>query len=515
MLFFGTLEPRKNVGGLLDAYEQLLGEPQRTSTLPPLVLAGQGHRRSRAPWLERIARPPLAGRVRHIGYVDPADRRDAVRRRAAARAAVVRRRLRHPGARSDDLGVPVVAANRGALPEVLGDAGAARRSRRPGRDRRGHRAAARRSRRSPRRASARASRARGSSGGPHGARVCDAYQQAIAHARRHRSRAADAHRHRRARAVRAAPPASAATLSGLLARVGRGRAARGATSSCSTRRSRSACRSTRAVSRRASIPAAAGHVVGAGHACRAPSRSDHLDVFFAPAYTAPLSADASRSSSPSTMSRSPRTPSGSGCAKALRRRWLTRQPRSGRARSSRSRSSRKREIDRAARRRRGAKIHVIPPGIDWRWHGVPSSSPAASPPAAQSAVRRLDLQPPARARSDPRVRADRPRAHADASLDIVGDNRSYPREDIAGDDRRARASSGQVRWHEYVSDERAARALRARAGVRVPVRIRRARADAARSAGRRRAAGAARHAGRARELRRRGALRAAERSAGR
>ena len=27
VLFFGTLEPRKNIGGLLAAYEQLLGSP--------------------------------------------------------------------------------------------------------------------------------------------------------------------------------------------------------------------------------------------------------------------------------------------------------------------------------------------------------------------------------------------------------------------------------------------------------------------------------------------------------
>jgi hypothetical protein len=44
------------------------------------------------------------------------------------------------------------------------------------------------------------------------------------------------------------------------------------------------------------------------------------------------------------------------------------------------------------------------------------------------------------------------RAHPGASLDIVGDNRSYPREDlprtIAGEQLEA-----QVRWHEYVSDE--------------------------------------------------------------
>jgi hypothetical protein len=43
------------------------------------------------------------------------------------------------------------------------------------------------------------------------------------------------------------------------------------------------------------------------------------------------------------------------------------------------------------------------------------------------------------------------RAHPDASLDIVGDNRSYPREDLE----RTIVEGGlgnRVRWHEYVSD---------------------------------------------------------------
>src|SRR5205823_3420791 len=68
ILFFGTLEPRKNVGGLLDAYEKLIGGPD-------LILAGMATEAAR-PWLERIAKPPLAGRVRHVGYVDPERRRE-------------------------------------------------------------------------------------------------------------------------------------------------------------------------------------------------------------------------------------------------------------------------------------------------------------------------------------------------------------------------------------------------------------------------------------------------------
>jgi glycosyltransferase involved in cell wall biosynthesis len=44
------------------------------------------------------------------------------------------------------------------------------------------------------------------------------------------------------------------------------------------------------------------------------------------------------------------------------------------------------------------------------------------------------------------------RAHPDASLDLVGGNRTHPHQDIAGLIDRG-GLSGRVRWHEYVSDE--------------------------------------------------------------
>src|SRR4029077_18808680 len=42
--------------------------------VPKLVLAGRATDEAK-PWLDRIARPPLAGSLRHIGYVDAGDRR--------------------------------------------------------------------------------------------------------------------------------------------------------------------------------------------------------------------------------------------------------------------------------------------------------------------------------------------------------------------------------------------------------------------------------------------------------
>src|SRR5262245_45688343 len=120
ILFLGTLEPRKNVGALLDAYERLVA--QRADALPDLVLAGRETAES-GPWLDRIRRAPLAGHVRHLGYVDPSGRRAVYEAAALLVQPSFEEGFGIPVLEAMTLGVPVVAANRGALPEVLGPAG--------------------------------------------------------------------------------------------------------------------------------------------------------------------------------------------------------------------------------------------------------------------------------------------------------------------------------------------------------------------------------------------------------
>jgi glycosyltransferase involved in cell wall biosynthesis len=118
VLFVGTLEPRKNVGTLLDAYERLL---HRRADAPDLVLAG-GASDDAAPWLERMRHPPLAGHVRHVGYVADAERE---RWYAGARVLVLPsldEGFGLPVLEAMSAGVPVVASNRGALPEVTNGA---------------------------------------------------------------------------------------------------------------------------------------------------------------------------------------------------------------------------------------------------------------------------------------------------------------------------------------------------------------------------------------------------------
>jgi glycosyltransferase involved in cell wall biosynthesis len=124
VLFLGTLEPRKNLGGLLDAYERALAAERSnpSSKLPDLVVAGRATGAA-APWLDRIGRAPLAGRVRYVGYVEPDARRELY---AGARLLVQPSFEEGFGMtvlEAMSLGVPVVAARRGSLPEVLGDAG--------------------------------------------------------------------------------------------------------------------------------------------------------------------------------------------------------------------------------------------------------------------------------------------------------------------------------------------------------------------------------------------------------
>jgi glycosyltransferase involved in cell wall biosynthesis len=119
ILFVGTLEPRKNVGGLLDGYLRLL---ENERSVPDLVLAGRTVAAT-APLLERIRQPPLAGRVRHLGYVSDAERRTLYEQARLLVLPSFNEGFGLPVLEAMTVGVPVVASNRGALPEVLGDAG--------------------------------------------------------------------------------------------------------------------------------------------------------------------------------------------------------------------------------------------------------------------------------------------------------------------------------------------------------------------------------------------------------
>lgn len=119
VLFLGTLEPRKNLGTLVEAFARLVARGETTARL---VLAGRPTDEA-APLLARLADPPLAGRVDLPGYIDP-DTREALYRQATV--VVLPSHLEGfglPALEAMTCGVPVIVANRGALPEVVGEAG--------------------------------------------------------------------------------------------------------------------------------------------------------------------------------------------------------------------------------------------------------------------------------------------------------------------------------------------------------------------------------------------------------
>jgi len=118
VLFLGTLEPRKNVGVLLDAYARLV---TAGSTRARLALAGATPPEASS-IIARTSDPPLAGHVDVLGYIDPSRRLDVYRRALVLVLPSHAEGFGIPALEAMTLGVPVIAANRGGLPEVVGNA---------------------------------------------------------------------------------------------------------------------------------------------------------------------------------------------------------------------------------------------------------------------------------------------------------------------------------------------------------------------------------------------------------
>lgn len=118
VLFVGTIEPRKNVPGLLAAYARLL---ELAPDAPPLMLVGKV-----APacveLMATIAGPPLAGRVTHVGYVGGAAREELYRQASMLVVPSLDEGFGMTALEAMTVGIPVVASDRGALPEVTAGA---------------------------------------------------------------------------------------------------------------------------------------------------------------------------------------------------------------------------------------------------------------------------------------------------------------------------------------------------------------------------------------------------------
>jgi len=177
------------------------------------------------------------------------------------------------------------------------------------------------------------------------------------------------------------------------------------------------------------------------------ARSDHLEAWFAPGYTAPLRLEIPMVVAIHDLSFVAH-PEWFRFREGARRRWLTRHAASrARAIVTISEFSKRELVDRLAVA--ADRVHVIPPGcdgvgVDARAHG--SDRSAATVLFVGSIFNRRHLPD--------LIRAFAPiaRAHPNAALDIVGDNRTHPVEDL----RRVIESQGLVttaQWHDYVTDD--------------------------------------------------------------
>ena len=119
ILFLGTLDARKNLGVLIEAYAALRAE---WPDAPPLVMAG-GLTPEVSALIERTRGAAFAGRVSTPGYVSDERRRELFRDALAFVLPSHMEGFGMPALEAMTTGVPVIAANRGALPEVVGTAG--------------------------------------------------------------------------------------------------------------------------------------------------------------------------------------------------------------------------------------------------------------------------------------------------------------------------------------------------------------------------------------------------------
>ena len=181
--------------------------------------------------------------------------------------------------------------------------------------------------------------------------------------------------------------------------------------------------------------------------------ADHLDVFFAPAYTAPLRLDVPIVVTIHDLSYVAH-PEWFRLREGARRRWLTRAT-AARARTilTVSAFSKQEIVERLGVA--DGKVRVVPQGIDAPAFAASGRVARRLQPGDGFDPRLLYVGSIFNRRRVPdliRAVAALTRRRRDVSLDLVGDNRTFPPQDIDAAIEN-HSMNGRIRWHRYATDE--------------------------------------------------------------
>jgi len=118
LLFVSTLEPRKNLVGILEGFRRAVTVGYQGD----LVLVGKWGWRAEAARLA-LAASPVASRIHHLDYLDRAVLNTVLRRAEALLFPSFLEGFGLPVVEAMACGVPVIVSNATSLPEVAGEAG--------------------------------------------------------------------------------------------------------------------------------------------------------------------------------------------------------------------------------------------------------------------------------------------------------------------------------------------------------------------------------------------------------